>query len=279
MESFTRHEEKAVALAAGVIVDLTGAYAVWCFAHRSRVEGCSGNLFAEIKNCGSDHLYLLAFVPDGNTADDGVVGEAIAKKSGGCVTATVLLYRESRLARVKGNHQTFLDKIVRGADPLFVKKGYVIPESGNAAENNSAKVAYWNHCKYMAICCLEAETAIENPHAELMQAVLLRQAVELVCLGTIYVQLGCRPNYHELGYLLDLCAICLDEVRDIFPRNTSEESARFAVLSRTMETLRYRADLPSITDIEILRLRAHRFLGAAGNMVEEQLTGKIKKAA
>jgi hypothetical protein len=267
MENFTRHEEEAVALAAGVIVELVDADAVWCFAARVRAEGCNGGLFQEVSRCQRVHLYLLAFVPDGGEVDDGMVGEAVAKKSGGLVTATVLVYRGSRLSRVKGNHRVFLDKVVGNSRLVFLKEGYVIPEFGNAVEDKLAKIAYWDHCKYMAVCCLEAESAIENPNAELVQAVLLHQAVEQVCLGLIYMFLGCRPNYFAPGYLLEICVLFMPDVAELFPRSSAEEKARFAHLELRMESLRYRLGHPGITDIEVLRSRVHAFLRAGGERV------------
>jgi len=268
MKSFTRQEEEAALVAAGVIVEIVGADAVWLFAARSRVEGCTGGFFREVGKCETVHLYMLAFAPGISDGAEQAVNEAVGRKTGGSMTVTLLVYNAQRLSRVKGNHRVFLHRVVGGFEPLHVREGYAIPEFGSAVVDEKAKNDYWNHCKYMAVCCLEGETAIENPNAEPVQAVLLHQAAEQVCLGLIYNFLGCRPNYFELGYLIELCALFMPGAFDIFPRASAEEQGRFAVLSLRMESLRYRVGHPSVTDIEVLRSRVHRFLGIATEAVD-----------
>lgn len=260
MESFTSHEEKAAALAAGVISELVGANAVWCFGVRSKTDGCAGRFFPQAGRCETVHLYLLVFADAAEDGCEAVVAGLIGKKSEGKVTATVLVYRVAGLARVKGNHRHFLGEVLASGTVIFRKEGYAIPEFVTASPDDKAKMDYWNHCRYMAICCLEAETAIENPNAEPVQAALLHQAAEQVCLGLVYVFLGCRPNYFALGYLLELCELFLPDVADLFPRRSAEEQKRFAVLELRMESLRYRLAHPGITDIEVLRSRVHELL-------------------
>lgn len=218
----------------------------------------------------NEHLYLLVFANGAREGTEQEINDVLLRETGGSAGATVLLYDTKRLSRVKGNHRYFLKEAIGGAECLYRKKGCAIPEFGAVTYDLKARLDYWNHCKYMAICYLEAETAIENPNAEPVQAALLHQAAEQISLGLIYGFLGCRPNWFELGYLLDLCILFLPKTGEIFPRGSAEEQRRFAVLSLRVEALRYRLAHPGITDIEVLRSRVHAFLGMAGQAVAEK---------
>jgi len=259
MEKFTRHEAEAAALTAAVINGIVDSDAIWCFGIRSQSGRVIGGFYRQPET-SQTHLYLLVFAAATQPGSMEKIEKAMAKKSAGAITATVLLYQTSKLSRVKGNHRCFLREVTDFGESLYRRTDCIIPEFVTIKLDVSAKKDYWNHCKYMATCCLEAETAIENPNAEPMQAVLLHQATEQICLGLIYAFLGCRPNHYALGYLLDFCELFLPDVTDIFPRQSIEEKARFSKLELRMESLRYRLSHPSITDIEILRSRVHSFL-------------------
>lgn len=202
------------------------------------------------------------------------MADGVRKESGGSVAVTLALYGAAGLAKIKGNHRWFLARAGGAGRLVFQEEGYAIPEFGSVSPDAAAQKAYWNYCRYTATCCLEAEAAIENPNAEALQAILLGQAVEQVCLGVLYVFWGFRPKCHGLGCLLDWCGLCLDGAPSVFPQNTREERLLLGVLGARMEGLRYRQDPPSITDIEILRARAHRLLeGAVTWHMDRRSTG------
>lgn len=266
----TRHETQALQAAIAMITDAITTDAIYCFGTKKNSAQTVSRLFpAHAIQDKTIHLYLLAFVGAGAGGMAEKIMGLVREKSLGTVTVTLLLYETAKLNRIKGNHRCFIDDVCTKGELVYGREGYRAHRfQSYPAPDIKAKEDYWRHCKYMAVCCLEAETAIENPNAEAVQAVLLHQAVEQVALGIIYFYLGCRPGYHGLGYLLDLCALCFPDVGDIFPRYTTEEQRRFSVLSKRMDDLRYRGVPPSITDIEILRARAHRFLNAATEAAE-----------
>lgn len=278
METIVSQPAGAAAAAVRIIKGVVGADAIWCFGRRVRSEDRGVSFLRREENCRAEHLYLLVFAAGALPGLAEEINDRLSQESSGKAKATVLLYDTRRLSRIKGNHRYFLSEAVAGAECLFAAKGYAIPEFGNDGYDPHARLQYWNHCKYMATCCLEAETAIENPNAEPVQAVLLRQAAEQVCLGLIYGFMGCRPNWFELGYLLDLCALFFPEADTLFPRTSPEEQARFAHLSLRMESLRYRLAHPGITDIEVLRSRVHRFLSAAGEAVGQEAGAAVRSA-
>lgn len=256
MEMLTDYETRAIQLTTQIIKDVVDAF--WCFGIKSKMDRCVGDFSLQPLKCETVHLYLLVF---GTEAESKTITETISKKSEKKVTATVLFYESRKLSKIKGNHRRFLHGVISRTDCLYRKKEYVIPEFANVKDDKKAKINYWNHNKYMVKCFLEAENAIENPNGEPVQAILLHQAVEHICIGLIYVFLGCRPNHFGLDYLLDLCALFLPEVDEIFPRSSEEEKLRFSVLSLRMESLRYRIPYPSITDIEVLRNRVNNLMG------------------
>lgn len=259
----TDYETRAIQLATEIIKDVADAF--WCFGIKSSTGRCIGDFSLQPIKCETVHLYLLVF---GVATESKTITETILKKSEGKITATTLFYESKKLSKIKGNHREFLYRIISKTNCLYRKKEYVIPEFVNIKNDKKAKIDYWNHNKYMVICCLEAENAIENPNGEPVQAILLHQAVEHICLGLIYVFLGCRPNHFGLDHLLDLCALFLPEVDEIFPRFSEEEKLRFNVLSLRMESLRYRISYPSITDIEVLRNRVNNFIDVSALAVK-----------
>jgi|GEM_PF-4303935 len=251
----------------------TDVIAIYCFAYQ---ETCSetDSLFKTERNTvnESQHYWLLVIVNDiplNFTAD---IIDTVAKRSSGSCTITPIFYTATELSELTINERCFIHKITTGGQEIYRKEGFVPTEwAVGPVWDLEAADKRWRYHKYTAISLLEAEAAVENPNGEAVQVVLLHAAMQHLCLGLVAVLLGHRPRHFALGYLLSLCACAADFAYEIFPIGSHDDQRLLKTLSASMNTLRYRKmKSPSITDVEILRRRAHDFREKAMALAEQR---------
>lgn len=113
---------------------------------------------------------------------------------------------------------------------------------------------------------------MQYPTGELVQEVLLHQAVEQLCLGLINTFLGYRPHYFALGYLFDLCENFSTLTTAIFPRYTMEDKRLFKRLTANLSQLRYsEPENTDPIDTGILYKRSRCFYDQTVQLVESEL--------
>lgn len=271
--SVTKENETYIATIVSIITSLAETYAIYCIAQRNASFASKGIGSLETQQDAS-HYYLLVFVkaiPSNSEAD---IAYSISQETEGRCKATLLIHTVKSARSDKAGQGNFFQNVINGGTLLFENWNGRFPfDIALKTGRNADKLRkYWQNRTCIALALLEAEFTIDNDNVDELKVSMLRQAVEQLCLGLIFVFLGYRPNHFALGYLFDLCDLFTPLASDFFPRKAKEEAAIFKELCRHASQLRHSAlQFQYGNNTMLLERRCKSFYKSAVQLGEEEI--------
>jgi hypothetical protein len=252
-----------------------GPVAIYSFGLRTQRQTNHNALFPEAASkTKTFHFDLVVFADDipANAIAD--ISNIIHDESSGKVSVTLLVHSVTSFRKASGNQMHFFWKVICLGNLLYYNEkrslGKEIPLL--LSQNFGHSTGYWQDRVAIARSLLGSEALAEREGVTAVCQSMLHMAVGQVCLGLIEVFLGYRPNHFALGYLFGICSTFSSLASDIFPRDTDENKRLFIILATNISTLRQsHSDHYGKSDIDMLAGRCWRFLGEAGEIVNERL--------
>ncbi|MEG9327028.1 hypothetical protein V6B16_03700 [Salinimicrobium catena] len=211
------------------------------------------------------------------------ISNLISQKTDGNLATTIILTSSNKVDRVlqKGNefvHRVLTTGTVIYSDPEF---SFDVPGqfkvTAEKLEKMNREFFIRNH---RASCFLSAADHVSGDD-DATEISLQYQALQQICVGTIYVLLGLRPDCLKLEYLFDLCSNFSHAPDNCFPRWSPEDQRLFKKLINSPNEVRFRtSDRRSLVDVDILFSRSSNFLKemeAIARKRIEELKGELKK--
>lgn len=196
-------------------------------------------------SAGSGHFDLLVLSKNTIPGIGANIANTINEQSGGSITASVLVHKNTDLAKKQPHQQRFFDNILRNGQRLCLDKSsppYLLADNIPPKDEEGEK-AYWLKC--VAVAQFSIQAAAESPHqdVELCKIALLNTACVQIALGLIRLNLGYTPNEFSLNYLLNLCGNFSDLPTKLFHQQTPTAIHRYKMLCTPPSLLNHRTKL------------------------------------
>lgn len=243
--------------------------AIYCFGQRKNIQQPHNSTDTIQKE--HHHFYLFVLAPKYKVNTAANLMDILNNKTGGRLTATLLLHKTSALKKCRGNQSHFFYQILQFGQPIYINIESPPQMSSDAVQQPDIESIhkFVSDRQKTALYFLEqAEKAGVNQ----IKAFMLHQATEQACLGLIRLFLIYRPDHYALGFLLDLCDLFSPLTANIIPRETEEDIKLFRLLSTHPFMLRQGyVDNIIDTDIGILYNRCSHFITTAISLFQIEL--------
>lgn len=217
--------------------------AIYCFG-RHATSYSSSRILCPDREVQKEHiqLYLLVFVYETieNAASD--ISDKIKTKTGGSLTATILIHHVRSLKNPCHDQRFFFWRIMQDGELLF--QDINRPPYQNLAEIpkrdlKSTSSYVTNRSYVIATIWNWVYNDDDVASSDKVKMVALHQIVEQTCLSLIRVFTGYTPNHFALEYLFMFCEYFTTLTADFFPRQTAEDKSLFKLLKQQPSTLRF----------------------------------------
>lgn len=173
----------------------------------------------------------------------------------GC-RVNVLVHQIHTVQECVQQEHYFFGKVCRQGAWLYKKQDIVLPVAPQAPQEEiaNADTMWHKEIRRAKQFYSQAKTALSSDWYELT-AFLLHQEVQHTCMALFKTIIGYYTNTHHLGRLLDLTGHFTDKLTAIFPANTAEEAALWALLQEAYSDARYN-DKYSVSKTQAIVLAA-----------------------
>jgi HEPN domain-containing protein len=251
---------------------------VYCFGSRTysvaRMEALNNN---EIKEEIYTHYDLLVIANDDQPLYN-YQGNFNNDESGDSLF--LLVHDEQYFNQSFENQDLFIQKIIKGADLIYLKEGQqAINISNEPTEKkdidqkhlDSAKREwfdrYWNARGF-----IDGAAEIQDCECMPVKVYMLNQGMEQLCTGLIKAYFDYKPKRHTITHLFDLCCSFLSFPEDIFPRKTTDDKELFNIMADAINLLRYKGTFSiSMEEMNIMEKRCAIFMEKADQYAREKL--------
>lgn len=268
-------ENRALELISSIIVERISTSAIYCFGERKQKQAFENPFkktpVVEKKNI---HFYLLVLVNEYIVNSEAEITDFVETKTKGLYTITLVMHKAVSLRHLTPHKQHFFNEIMTKSYKVYEHE--TVPP--NIAFDEPPKLQtdymryYWNNRNNIAETFLDSERQIDGMNTERIQEVMMRMAVEQICLGLINIFLGYHPNQCSLGHLFDLCELFTPLTSEIFPRTTDEDKKLFRLLKINPSALRWIGlKTNSFLSTELLEKRCSLFHEKASALAEAEL--------
>lgn len=228
-----------------------------------------------LKQAHCEHIELLVITASSLTVDVLAVQEAVNESLEIKTAVILLVHTRDHVDKALKQKNRFFIEIFNGQQLIYQKEdlaeGMDVPKYDKDKALANAML-FWYHRQQRAEALLVAAANITEQESSIVEAWLLNQAMEQVCLGFIFVNIGYRPNQLTLSYLFDICRGIDPVIDKVFPTKRTEDKAIFNLLITASGKMRHQVlvDLQP-TDLTLLRRRCSSWLDKATEIVESEL--------
>lgn len=231
----------------------------------------------------SKHYDLLIIAVNSTDLHPIQISQQISDSTEGKITATIVITSIKKAKQTLQSKNAFLYRVLEEGVQIYSDSNLPFelpPPSIGPAEQLEKIQRDFFYRQHRASCFLAAagEVAGDDDATEIS---LQYQAVQQICLGSIYVMLGLRPDCLKLEYLLDLCGNFSNAPDDCFPRRSKEDQGLLKKLTNSLNEVRFRtSDRRSLVDVDILFSRSEYFLKEMKLISEkriEELEAQLEK--
>lgn len=262
-----------------LINQITGAFAVesiFCFGKRifsnTRTSPFSNVEVDQTHQLHYDLLIITSAEPVSSLANLQSIINADTESG---YSVLLLAYSVESAIRALQLKNRFFHKAMHQSAQIYKKQGCIqlyAMQDYDQTDMSSRCDLNWKQRYFRAEAFMDAAECIWIDQEETVVLSLISQAVEQLCLGLIYVFLGCRPKQHSLSHLFDLCLNFTTLVDTIFPRNTPEDLKIFQILARSTNNGRYLVDISTDpTDTGLLYRRSKILIEKSESLVMMKL--------
>ena len=223
----------------------------------------------------SQHFELLVISQLSCNIDALNAQQIINQNEGINASVTLLVHsKESVVDALKENNR-FFNELLRSDKLIYHQEGLPggieLPDYDRSNEFSKAKL-YWYHRQQRAKALIAAAANITVEETGIVEAWLLNQVMEQICLGFIFVCIGYRPNQSSLNHLFDICRCINPAIDEVFPTTRQDDKDVFDTLAGAAEDMRHQAKITiHPTDIGLLYRRCSCWMEKAEELIDVQL--------
>lgn len=223
----------------------------------------------------SQHFELLVITQLSCNIDALNVQRIINQHEGINASVTLLVHSKESVVEALKENNRFFNEILRSDKLIYRQEGLPIdmelPDYDRSKEFSDAKL-FWYHRQQRAEAIIAAASNITEEETSVVEAWLLNQVMEQICLGFIFVSIGYRPNQACLDHLFDICRCINPAIDEVFPTARKDDRAVFNTLTAAAIDMRHR-DAIAIhpTDIGLLHRRCSSWMEKAEELIGPQL--------
>lgn len=220
------------------------------------------------------HYDLLIITANSTDLNPIQIAQQISDSTEGKITATIIVSSITNTKKALRNGSVFLYRALKEGVQIYSNSEITFefppPSIGPAEQLEKIQRDYF-YRQHRASCFLAAsgEVAGDDDATEIS---LQYQALQQICLGSIYVILGLRPDCVKLEYLLDLCGNFSNAPDDCFPRRSKEDRCLLKKLTSSLNEVRFRtSDRRTLVDVDILFSRSEYFINEMKLISEKRI--------
>lgn len=209
------------------------------------------------------HYDLLVITANSTGTYPIKISQQIAESTEEKIAATLVITSINKVKQALQNRNVFFNRALEEGVQIYSDSNltFEFPSPTiSPAEQLEIIQRDFFYRHHRATCFLAAagEVAGDDDATEIS---LQYQALQQICLGSIYVMLELRPDCLKLEYLLELCSNFSNAPNDCFPRRSKEDQRLFKKLITSLNEVRFRtSDRRSLVDVDILFSRSENFL-------------------
>lgn len=222
-------------------------------------------------NLCSQHFELLVITQQPGDIDVLNLQRTINDNKDINASVTLLLHSKENVLEALKENNRFFDEILRSGNLIYQQEGLSwgldLPHYDGSKELSNAKLS-WYHRQQRAEALMVAAANITEDETGIVEAWLLNQAMEQVCLGFIFVSIGYEPNQPSLSYLFDICRCINPAIEEVFPTAGPDDKDIFNLLVTSVESIRHQIVI-SIhpTDLGLLHRRCCSWMEKAAELI------------
>lgn len=222
-------------------------------------------------NLCSQHFELLVITQLSGDIDVLNLQRTINKNSDINASVTLLLHSKENVIEALKENNRFFNGILRSGNLIYQQEGLSwgldLPHYDGSKELSNAKLS-WYHRQQRAEALMVAAANITEDETGIVEAWLLNQAMEQVCLGFIFVRIGYEPNQPSLSYLFDICRCINPAIEEVFPTSGPDDKDIFNLLVASVESIRHQIVITiHPTDLGLLHRRCCSWMEKAAELI------------
>lgn len=204
------------------------------------------------------------------------ISNLISQRTDGKLATTIILTSAKKVTQALQKGNEFVHRVLNSGTVIYSDpdSSFDVSASNKITTNRLDQIRGDFFIRNHRANCFLTAADIVSGDDDVTEISLQYKALQQICLGTIYVMLGLRPDCLKLDYLLDLCSNFSNVPENCFPRWSPEDQQLFKKLINSPNEVRFRtSDRRSPVDVDILYSRCENFLetmeAMAKNRIEE----------
>jgi len=202
------------------------------------------------------------------------ISNLISQETDGKLTTTILICSSKKIEQALKKGNEFVHNVLKSGTVIYSDPeiSLDIPPFSPDLKEKLRKVREEFFIRNHRATCFLAAADIVSGDDDATEISLQYMALQQICLGTIYVMLGLRPDCLKLEHLLNLCSNFTNLPDDCFPRWSREDQRLFKKLINSPHEVRFRtSDRRSLVDVDILLSRSQTFLKEMETITEKRI--------
>lgn len=209
------------------------------------------------------HYDLLIVTNETENIYPSKISNLISQRTNGKLATTIILTSSKKLKQALQRGNEFVHSVLNSGTVIFSNPefSFDVPDLFRVTAEKLEKLRGEFFLRHHRATCFLAAADHVSGDDDTTEISLLYQALQQICLGTIFVMLGLRPDCLKLEYLFDLCRNFSNAPDNCFPRWSPEDQRLFKKLVNSPNEVRFRtSDRRSLVDVDILFSRSENFL-------------------
>ncbi|MHA6279357.1 hypothetical protein ACXYMT_04175 [Salinimicrobium sp. CAU 1759] len=229
------------------------------------------------------HYDLMIVTKETMSTYPSKISNLISQKTDGKLTTTIILTSSKKVEQALQKGNDFVHRVLNSGTVIYSDPDSSFevsaPRKVTTKRLDQIRGDFFIR-KHRANCFLTAADIVSGDD-DATEISLQYKALQQICLGTIYVMLGLRPDSLKLDYLFDLCSNFSTIPDNCFPRWSPQDQELFKKLINSPNEVRFRtSDRRSPVDVDILYSRSEDFLKAMETIAKkriEELEAELRK--
>lgn len=252
------------------VIDVT-VEQVYCIGHKSNTYTEKGLLKRDTLKL-DDHNFLLLVITKESCGADSLNVQNITEENKN-IKVTLLVHSLKNVNDALTDNNPFFHQVFRSDGLIYQNEtnpGLIdLPAYDQSKALSGSLVWFRRHSRAAAM--LAAAVEISELDEGVVEACLISQAAEQICIGFIYASIGYRPNQHSLKHLFNICRYINPAIDGVFPTSTEDDKELLAILIDANKNARYRhfINVDQI-DLCVLHRRCNAWMKKAEELVSLQ---------
>ena len=224
--------------------------------------------------CSFNHYDLLIITKEKGNVYPSKISNFVSQETDEKLTTTILICSSKKIEQALKEGNEFVHNVLKSGTVIYSDPEFSldIPAFSPDPKEKLRKVREEFFIRNHRATCFLAAADIVSGDDDATEISLQYLALQQICLGSIYVMLGLRPDCLKLEHLFRLCRNFTNLPDDCFPRWSQEDQRLFKKLINSPNEVRFRtSDRCSLVDVDILLSRSQTFLKEMETITEKRI--------